>query len=221
MGLKVTLSRPLPSLAPHPSSTDSPGTPLPLLCFHLGSCSSSFGEQSLHGLVPAKQGLMTSHPQRVPLALYPRAGISFPHPEAKIRPSLPCCTFSWWEGQLIPLPWFSASHPCPPPPSATVSFVQSLSRVCLFATAWTAARQASLSITNSQSLLKLMSIESVLPSNHLILCRHLLLPPSIFSSRLQSFPASGSFPMSQFFASGGQRIGVSASASVLPNSESS
>ena len=74
-------------------------------------------------------------------------------------------------------------------------------------TPWTAARQAPLSFTNSQSLLKLMSIESVMPSNHLILCRP-------FSSCLQSFPASGSFPTSQFFASGGQSIG--ASASVLP-----
>ena len=62
------------------------------------------------------------------------------------------------------------------------SSVQSLSRVQLFATPWTAARQASLSITNSQSLLKLMSIELVMPSNHLILCRPLLLSPSIFPS---------------------------------------
>ena len=54
-----------------------------------------------------------------------------------------------------------------------------LSRVQLFATPWTAARQASLSITNSQSLFKLISIESVMPSNHLILCHPLLLPPSI------------------------------------------
>ena len=61
------------------------------------------------------------------------------------------------------------------------SSVQSLSRVQLFATPWTAARHSSLSITNSQSLLKLMSIESVMPSNHLILCRPLLLP-SIFPS---------------------------------------
>ena len=60
--------------------------------------------------------------------------------------------------------------------------VQLLSHVQLFATPWTAARQASLSITNSQSLLKLMSIESVMPSNHLILCRPLLFLPSIFSS---------------------------------------
>ena len=62
------------------------------------------------------------------------------------------------------------------------SSVQSLSRVLLFATPWTAALQASLSITNSWSLLKLMSIESVMPSNHLILCCPLLLPPSIFPS---------------------------------------
>ena len=70
-----------------------------------------------------------------------------------------------------------------------------------------AARQASLSITNSRSLLKLMSITSVMTSNNRILCQPLLLLPSIL-------PASGSFPMSQFFASGGQSIGVSAS--VLP-----
>ena len=62
------------------------------------------------------------------------------------------------------------------------SSVQSLSRVGLFATLWTAAHQASLSITNSWSLLKLMSIELVTPSNHLILCHPLLLLPSIFPS---------------------------------------
>ena len=62
------------------------------------------------------------------------------------------------------------------------SSVQSLSRVQLFATPWTAAGQASLSITTSWSLLKLMSIESVMPSNYLILCHPLLLPPSIFPS---------------------------------------
>ena len=68
------------------------------------------------------------------------------------------------------------------PSSIQFSSVQSLSRVQLFETPWTAARQASLSITNSQSLFKLMSIESVMPSNHLILCRPLLLPPLIFPS---------------------------------------
>ena len=62
------------------------------------------------------------------------------------------------------------------------SSVQSLIRVQLFTTPWTAARQASLSITNSQSLLRLMSIESMMPSNNLILCHTLLLPPSIFPS---------------------------------------
>ena len=60
--------------------------------------------------------------------------------------------------------------------------VRSLSRVRLFVTSWTAARQASLSITNSRSLLKLISIESVMPCNHRILCQPLLLPPSIFPS---------------------------------------
>ena len=93
--------------------------------------------------------------------------------------------------------------------SSCTSSVQPLSRVRLFVTPWTTARQASLSITNSRSLLKLMSIESVMPSNHLILCHPLLLLPSIFL-------ASGSFPMSQFFVSGGQNIGASASTSVLP-----
>ena len=88
------------------------------------------------------------------------------------------------------------------------SSVQSLSWVRLFVTPWTAAHQPSLSITNSQSLLKLMPIESVTPSNHLIFCRPLLLLPSVFPS-IKVFP-------SQFFTSGGQSIGVSASASVLP-----
>ena len=63
-----------------------------------------------------------------------------------------------------------------------LSSVQSLSRVRLFATPWTAAHQISLSITNSWSLLKLMSIKSVMPSNHLIFCHPLLLPPSVFPS---------------------------------------
>ena len=63
-----------------------------------------------------------------------------------------------------------------------ISSVQSLSHVQLFATPWTAAHQASLSVTNSRSLPKLMSIESVMPSSHLILCRPLLLLPSIFAS---------------------------------------
>ena len=91
------------------------------------------------------------------------------------------------------------------------SSVQSLSRVPLFVTPWTAARQASLSLTNSRSLLKLMSIELVMPSNHLILCHP-------FSSSLQSFPPSGSFQMSQFFASGGQII-ESFSFSISPSNE--
>ena len=75
---------------------------------------------------------------------------------------------------------------------------------------WTAACQASLPITSSQSLPKLMSITLVMPSSHLILCHP-------FSSNPQSFPASGSFPLSQFFALSGQSIG--ASASVSPSNE--
>ena len=90
------------------------------------------------------------------------------------------------------------------------SSVQSLSCVWLFATPWTAPHHASLSITNSWSLLTVLSIEPVMPSNHLFSS---VVP---FSFCLQSFPASWSFPMSQFFASGGQSIGISASASVLP-----
>ena len=70
--------------------------------------------------------------------------------------------------------------------SSLFSSVQLLSRVRLFATPWTAAHQASLSITNSQSLFRLMSIESGMPSNHLILCRLLLLLPSIFQSSVFS-----------------------------------
>ena len=89
------------------------------------------------------------------------------------------------------------------------SSVQLLSSVRLFGTPWTAACQASLSITKSQSLPKLMSIDLVISSNHLILCRPLLLLPSIF-------PRIRVFQMSQLFASGGQSIGVSALASVLP-----
>ena len=89
------------------------------------------------------------------------------------------------------------------------SSLQSLSPVRLFATPWIAARQASLSITNSRSSLRLTSIKSVMPYNHLILCRPLLLLP-------QSLPASGSFPMSQLFTWGGQSTGVSALASFLP-----
>ena len=89
------------------------------------------------------------------------------------------------------------------------SSVQFSRSVWLFVTPWIAARQASLSITNSLSPPKLMSIESVMPSSYLILCHPLLLLPPIP-------PPPGSFPMSQLSASGSQSIGVPASASVLP-----
>ena len=87
--------------------------------------------------------------------------------------------------------------------------VWSLSHVWLFVTPWTAARQASLSFTVSRSLLKFMSIELVMPSNHLILCYPLLLLSSLF-------PSPGYFPMSQLFASGDQSTGASSLAAVLP-----
>ena len=92
----------------------------------------------------------------------------------------------------------------------TIKSIQSLSHTQLFATPWTAAHQASGPITNSRSLLKLTSIKSVMPSNHLPW-------PSVipFSSCPRSLPASEYFPMSQLFTWGGQSIGVSASTSVL------
>ena len=103
------------------------------------------------------------------------------------------------------------------PPGSSVhqfSSVQSLSRVRLFATPWIAELQASLSITNSQSSPKPMSIESVMPSN---------ISSSVvsFSSCLQSLTASEFFPMSQLFAWGGQSTGVSASASFIPKKSQS
>jgi len=87
--------------------------------------------------------------------------------------------------------------------------VRSVTHVWLFATPWIAACQASLSITNSRSLL------NSCPWSR---WRHPAISSSVvpFSSCLQSFPAAGSFPMNQFFTSGGQSIGVSSSASVLP-----
>ena len=102
-------------------------------------------------------------------------------------------------GRFLAEPWFASR----------LVLVKLLSHVPLFASPWTAARQASLSITISQSLLKPMSIKSVMPANHLILCCPL-------SSCSQSFPASGSLSVSQLFALGGQRIGASASASFCP-----
>ena len=101
---------------------------------------------------------------------------------------------------------------CSPEPITTLLIdyvVELLSCIQLFVTPWTAARPASLSFTIYQSLLKLMSLESVMPSNHLILCCPFPLLP-------QSFPASGSFAVSWLFASDGPSIGASASASVLP-----
>ena len=112
--------------------------------------------------------------------------------------------YLWGPTLGLPLPVFYCWHHY-----CQFSSVQSLSCVWLFVTPWTAACQASLSITNFQSLPKLLSIESV---------SHPTISSSVvpLSSCLQSFPASGSFQMSQLFASGGQSIGASALASVLP-----
>ena len=94
----------------------------------------------------------------------------------------PHCNYS----RSVPPPYLPCSlHPqgkCRKAKSFQFNSVQSLSHVQLFGFPWTAARQASLSITNSRSLLKLMSIESVMPTNHLILCHPLFLSPSIFPS---------------------------------------
>ena len=117
-------------------------------------------------------------------------------------------------------PWVAATRPwlfyhqLPSTKSSTVFDVvaHSVSHVWLFATPWTAAHQASLSFTISQSQLKLVSIESVMPSNY----PTTLSSVTPFSSCPWSFPASGSFPMNPFFASDGQSIGASALASVLP-----
>ena len=97
--------------------------------------------------------------------------------------------------RLRPLP--AGLMQCAAGQLSQLSSVQSLSCVRLSTTPWTAAHQASLPITHSWSLLKLMSIESVMPSNHLILCHSLLLPPSIF-------PSIRVFSVSQFFTSGGK-----------------
>ena len=98
-----------------------------------------------------------------------------PHPLPSLRACSNSCPLSRWCHSTvlssdIPFPSCLQSFPA----SVQFSSVQSLSGVQLFVTPWTAARQASLSITNSRSLVKLMSVESVIPSNHLILCRPLL-----------------------------------------------
>ena len=89
------------------------------------------------------------------------------------------------------------------------SYLQSLNCVQLLVTPWTVACQASLSITNSGGLLKLIAIESVMPSNHLILCCSILLPPSII-------PSIRAFSKESVLRIRGQSIGVAASASALP-----
>ena len=121
-------------------------------------------------------------------------------------PQLPPHIFS---APFLPAP--TAAMPQASDPTAFFCFVvvQLLSCVQLFVIPWTTAHQASLSFTISQSLLKLTSIDSEMPSNHLVLCHPLLLLPSIFTS-------ISVFSNESPFMSGGQNFGASASASVLP-----
>ena len=125
--------------------------------------------------------------------------VAFSYPGDLHDPGIEPCLLHWQVGSL------------PLNQQGSLGLIVQFSRLVVSdsATPWTAAQQASLSITNSRSLLKFMSIELVMPSNHLSSIVH-------SHSCLQSFPASGSFQMSQFFTSGGQSIGVSASATVLP-----
>ena len=118
-------------------------------------------------------------------------------------------TILLFKSKPVKLPFFTSKY-C----FTCVSSVQSLSRVLLFATSWIAARQASLSITNSQSSIRLTSIESVMPSSHLILCYPLFLLPLIP-------PSIRVFSNESLFAWGGQSTGVSALASVLPKNTQS
>ena len=104
-------------------------------------------------------------------------------PKAEIKPASPPTG-----GQ------FFTTQPPGKPPSILCSSVQLLSRVRFLVTPWTAVRQASLSNTNSSRLLKLMSINSVMPFNHLILCHRLLLLPSIFPSN-KVFSNESAFPV--------------------------
>ena len=108
------------------------------------------------------------------------------------------CMYVW--GANFTLITVRRINPKYSPGSVQFSSVQLLSHVRLFATPWTTACQASLSITNSRSLLKLMSIELMMPSNHLILCCSLLLP--------SVFPRMRVFLMSQFFTSGGKVLEI-------------
>ena len=126
--------------------------------------------------------------------------------------STACGVFLGQGSNPCPWHWLVGSLPlsCLGSPQGNLLLLFSHSnRVRLFATPRTAAHQTSLSITISGSLLRRMSFESGMPSNHFILSRSLLLPP-------QSFPASGSFLMNQIFAPGSQSIRASVLASVLP-----
>ena len=170
----------------------------------LGDLQSCFGNKE--GATDTKRGLSLGSASCTPRNRTPR--YQFRIGTSSDTVCWLCSVFIW----LVPTVGTHESTSSEPRPSS----VQSLSRVQPFATPWSAAHQASLSVTNSWSLLKLMSIESVMPSNHLILCRPLLLPPSIFARIFPFNLFPGSFQMSQLFTSSDQSIRASGSASVLP-----
>ena len=122
------------------------------------------------------------------------------------RWTLPVCKFSYF---LISEKYLSLIFHDSICYAFCISSVQSHNLVRLFATPWTATHEASLSITNSQSLLKFMSVESVMPSSHLILCPPLLLLPSVF-------PSISVFSNKSVVCIRQPNTGVSPSASVLP-----
>ena len=140
---------------------------------------------------------------RVPRAMWEKSS-SNPQSGLGLQISLGLYTLSPHLTSLLLACWFTSS-PFQGYSCLKLLVIQLLSHVWLFVTPQTAACQAPLSFTVSQTLLTFMSIESVMLPSHLILC-------------LQSFPALGAFPVSCHFASGGQSIGASASASVLPMS---
>ena len=158
------------SLWPHESQNARPPCPAPTPGVYSNSCPLS---QWCHTAISSSVVPFSSCPQSLPAS-----------------GSFPMSQLFAWGGQSTGVSASSSVLPMNTQDwSSQLNSVQPLSRVWLFATPWIAARQASLSITNSQSLLKLMSIELVMPPNHLILCCPLLLLPPIPPS-IRAFPNS-------------------------------
>ena len=165
--LDVTSTLLTPPLAPPPDAASAGFVTKLYHSCDLRDCSPQ--GSSVHGISQAR--------------ILKRVAISFSRESSQPRDQTPvsCIAGGFFTIWATSCPFYIVSTPCVQVQLGNryrFSSVQSLSCVWLFVTPWTAARQASLSITNSWSLLKLMSIESVMPSNHLILCCPLLLPPS-------------------------------------------